>query len=103
MTASLARTRRTAPAQAAATFRQNFVDESAAFDAQLAKQEGDLRGRAAEEVRIDVGDSDERRWEDVERNWERGTSGLVGLNGTLGDTRARLERVKGVVEYMEGK
>lgn len=103
LTASLAKSRRTAPAQAAAVFQRNLLAESAAFDASLAAQEEDVRRRAGEEARLDVAGLDGRNWDDVERHWERATSGLVGLKGGLAETTAKVERAKGVVDYMEGR
>lgn len=58
---------------------------------------------AGEEARLDVGELDGRKWDDVEKHWEIATSGLVGLKGSLTETRAKLERAKEVVDYMEGR
>lgn len=44
-----------------------------------------------------------KRWDDVQGTWEKGTEGLVKLKTDLTETVARLERAKGVVEYLGEK
>lgn len=44
-----------------------------------------------------------KRWDHVQGTWEKGTEGLVKLKTDLTETVARLERAKGVVEYLGEK
>lgn len=68
-----------------------------------AQEAEELALREAMESRFEVDVPALSRWDDVKRTWERGTEGLVGLKGGLGETRAKVERAGKVVGYVEGR
>ncbi|OCL02790.1 hypothetical protein AOQ84DRAFT_357217 [Glonium stellatum] len=91
--------RRTAPTLAAQAYQTAFLQESDQWE-----QEYRMREAQALQAPERVLDLDElKRWDEVQRMWERGTEGLGMLKGGLPETRARLERAEGVVGYLEGK
>lgn len=64
-------------------------------------EEEEVVVEAAASARLDVW-RDGGRWDEVRATWERGTEGLGALKGGLTESVARMERVGGVVEYLEG-
>ena len=95
---SLANLRRTAPAQAARAFQDTYTAHSTELDAQaLAEAERLKKENEAQEM--DIGKFE--RWDDVQRMWERGTQGLVGLKSGLTETVARCERAVEVAKEVE--
>ncbi|KAF1916375.1 hypothetical protein BDU57DRAFT_516457 [Ampelomyces quisqualis] len=91
----ISRHRRNTPAMAAMAFQSQFQRENEELldvDVDTGEGQGDV-----------VGVLGLQREEEVRRNWERAVEGLGRLNGGMGETRARLERAGGVVEYLEGE
>ncbi|OCK81221.1 hypothetical protein K432DRAFT_246108, partial [Lepidopterella palustris CBS 459.81] len=100
--ARVADLRRTAPAQAAASFQSAFLAEDQAFQNEIKacderimeeKGEGEREGLVKEGL----------RWDEVQRTWVRAVEGLGRLKGGLPEARARMERAEGVVRYLEGR
>jgi kinetochor protein Mis14/NSL1 len=91
--------RRTTPALAARSFELQFGREMEEWE--RVAEEGERLGveAAAKEV---VGIEGLKRKREVERSWERAVEGLGSLNGGLPETRARLERCRDVVGYLDG-
>jgi kinetochor protein Mis14/NSL1 len=91
--------RRTAPALAAQAYQAAFLQESEQWEQEYRTREA--KALQAPESVLDLGEL--RRWDEVQRTWERGAEGLGALKGGLPETRARLERAGEVVGYLEGK
>ncbi|KAF2102009.1 hypothetical protein NA57DRAFT_73448 [Rhizodiscina lignyota] len=102
LTERVADLRRTAPAAAATTFEAQFLHESEMLDKEARDAEEEAVKQAVES-RIELDVAALERWDDVKRTWERGAEGLVALKGSLGETRAKVERVGSVVGYVEGR
>lgn len=103
LTERVADLRRDVPATAASNFESIYLGESE----RLEKEAQEAREKALQDVagaNIDLSAVDALgRWDDVKSSWEKGTEGLVGLKGGLGETRAKIERASAVVEYVEGR
>lgn len=84
------------PEKAAAIFKERWAAEEAAFDTQM---EGVEQTRE-QDTKGELAIVELKRWDDVQGTWEKGTEGLVRLKTDLTETVARLERAKGVVEYL---
>ncbi|KAF2807880.1 uncharacterized protein BDZ99DRAFT_572767 [Mytilinidion resinicola] len=95
LVARVAEMRRVAPAQAAERFRGEYLRHVEEEEEERARAVGGRDGG------VDLGALE--RWEDVAGAWERAVEGLGALNGGLPEQRARLERARGVVGYLEGK
>lgn len=91
--------RRTAPALAAQAYQAAFLQESEQWEQEHRTREA--KALQASDSVLDLGEL--RRWDEVQRTWERGAEGLGALKGGLPETRARLERAGEVVGYLEGK
>ena len=91
--------RRTAPALAAQAYQAAFLQESEQWEQEHRMREA--KALQAPESVLDLGEL--RRWDEMQRMWERGAEGLGALKGGLPETRARLERADEVVGYLVGK
>ena len=91
--------RRTAPALAAQAYQAAFLQESEQWEQEHRMQKA--KALQVPESVLDLGEL--RRWDEVQRTWERGAEGPGALKGGLPETRARLERASEVVGYLEGK
>jgi kinetochor protein Mis14/NSL1 len=96
LTEKVADLRRAVPSQAAEGFKERWKSEDEAFEAQI-KQLEDGEGDVSGTLRV----GDVKRLDEVQRTWERGTGGLVGLKSELTETVAKLERAKGVVGLLD--
>jgi kinetochor protein Mis14/NSL1 len=85
------------PEKAAALFKERWTADEAAFETQM--QGVEQRGKQDTKGEIDLVEL--KRWDEAQGTWEKGTKGLVKLKTDLTETVARLERAKGVVEYLE--
>jgi kinetochor protein Mis14/NSL1 len=94
----ISRHRRTTPGLAASAFQEQFARENEVLLAQTVQVHGGIHN----EEGIASVDALQRQ-EEVQRNWEKAVEGLGRLNKGLTETRARLERVGGVVEYLGGE
>lgn len=102
LTERVADLRRTAPQLAAQNFEAQFAAESEQMEKEARAQQDEALTQAANTtIEIDV--EALQRWDEVKKTWERGTDGLVALKGGLGETRAKVERARKVVEYVEGR
>lgn len=59
-----------------------------------------VEGTSEQDAKGEIDLVELKRWDDVQGTWEKGTDGLVKLKTDLTETVARLERAKGVVEYL---
>jgi kinetochor protein Mis14/NSL1 len=97
LTEKVADLRRAGPEKAAALFKERWDAEEAAFEAQM---EG-VEQTSGQDTRGEIDLVELKRWDDIQGTWEKGTEGLVKLKTDLTETVARLERAKGVIEYLE--
>ena len=96
LTEKVADLRRAGPEKAAALFKERWTAEEAAFETQM---QG-IEERGEQDTKGEVDLAELKRWNEVQGTWEKGTEGLVRLKTDLTETVARLERAKGVVEYL---
>lgn len=96
LTEKVADLRRIGPEKAAALYKERWAAEDAAFERQMEGVEGTSEQDAKGEIDL----VELKRWDDVQGTWQKGTDGLVKLKTDLTETVARLERAKGVVEYL---
>lgn len=99
LTEKVADLRRVGPEKAAALFKERWAAEDAAFETQM---EG-VAGTSEQDAKGEIDLVELKRWDDVQGTWEKGTEGLAKLKTDLTETVARLERAKGVVEYLGEK
>ncbi|KAL9094386.1 MAG: hypothetical protein Q9165_003236 [Trypethelium subeluteriae] len=86
---SLANLRRTAPAQAARSFQTTYEGHSSELDS-LTKAENERVNKQSKDYELKIGNLE--RWDDVEKNYGKGTQGLLDLKSGLTETVARCER-----------
>ncbi|KAK5158553.1 hypothetical protein LTS14_003573 [Recurvomyces mirabilis] len=99
-TLQLANLRRTAPGETARKWEEGFVGRGREWEERFAV-EG--RGRMELARGVDVGVSEVKRQEEVERSWRDGEERLGVLKTGMGSTVARLEKAKMAVEVAEEK
>ncbi|TLD35297.1 putative kinetochore protein mis14 protein [Venturia nashicola] len=99
LTEKVADLRRVGPEKAAKLFRERWAVEEAVFETQM--ETG--AGTDGQDGKGEIDLVELKRWDDVQGTWEKGTEGLVKLKTDLTETVARLERAKGVVEYLGEK
>nr|POE93661.1 kinetochore protein mis14 [Quercus suber] len=98
-TLELANLRRTAPAETARKFNEEFEKQGARQD-ELARAEEEARMQEARDTTIDVGEVP--RVDEVRRTWEQGTADLAALKAGLGSTVARMEKAQETAKVIEG-
>jgi kinetochor protein Mis14/NSL1 len=96
LTEKVADLRRVGPEKGALIFQEKWTAEEKAFEIQM--QGVEQTGQEGVKGEVDLPEL--KRWDEVQGTWERGTDGLVKLKTDLTETVARLERAKGVVEYL---
>ncbi|KAI9696634.1 MAG: hypothetical protein M1820_008083 [Bogoriella megaspora] len=97
---SLANLRRTAPAQAADAVKATYETHATELESQ-SQAEAEIWNKEYEGYELNAGKFE--RWDDVEKMWDRGTQGLVGLKSGLTETVARCERAVEVAAEVDGK
>lgn len=98
----ISRHRRATPGMAAENFKARFLGDNEALLAQNAPHVvGEGVGGVGKDAIADM--ESLTRQEEVQRNWTRALEGLGRLNDGVTETRARLERVKGVVGHLGGE
>jgi kinetochor protein Mis14/NSL1 len=85
------------PEKAATLFKERWAADEAAFETQM---EG-VEQTGGQDTKGELDLVELKRWDDVQGTWGKGTEGLVKLKTDLTETVARLERAKGVVDYLE--
>ncbi|KAE9985946.1 hypothetical protein BLS_002968 [Venturia inaequalis] len=99
LTEKVADLRRVGPEKAAALFEERWAAEDADFEGQLES----MLGTSGQDEKGEIDLVELKRWDDVQGTWEKGAEGLVKSKTDLTETVARLERAKGVVEYLGEK
>ncbi|CAD0030096.1 unnamed protein product [Aureobasidium pullulans] len=100
LTLQLANLRRTAPAQAAASYAATLEKEEKEFGEARQRAE-EQRKRMLEEEGVQLGTEGVRDWEEAERNWEQATKGLVDIKEKIGETGARLVQARDAAAYLD--
>ncbi|EOA85162.1 hypothetical protein ACJQWK_07167 [Exserohilum turcicum] len=95
--AKISKHRRATPAAAAEAWKDRFEKENQDMASLLLQHDASIGSHAVPGVQ------NIPRQDDVARNWERAVDGLQRLNKGLPETRARLERARHVVGYLEGE
>ncbi|THW16707.1 hypothetical protein D6D23_08427 [Aureobasidium pullulans] len=100
LTLQLANLRRTAPAQAAASYAATLEKEEKEFEEARQRAE-EQRKRMLEEEGVQLGTEGVRDWGEAERNWEQATKGLVDIKEKIGETGARLVQARDAAAYLD--
>ncbi|CAD0018744.1 unnamed protein product [Aureobasidium pullulans] len=100
LTLQLANLRRTAPAQAAASYAAGLEKEEKEFEEARQRAE-EQRKRMLEEEGVQLGTEGVRDWGEAERNWEQATKGLVDIKEKIGETGARLVQARDAAAYLD--
>lgn len=100
LTLQLANLRRTAPAQAAASYAATLEKEEKEFGEARQRAEEQRKGMLEEEG-VQLGTEGVRDWGEAERNWEQATKGLVDIKEKIGETGARLVQARDAAAYLD--
>jgi kinetochor protein Mis14/NSL1 len=96
----LANLRRTAPAETARKYEDQFAKRTAESDARIRADE-EARLAAAQATMVDVGIVE--RVDEMQQSWQKASSDLAGLKTGLGSSVARMEKAQKAAEVIEEK
>ena len=96
----LANLRRTAPAETAQRYRENYSQRTEAYDARLQKNQ-EQKLEDAKNTSMDVDEPE--RLDEIQQSWQAGSENLDALQPGYSSTVAKMERAKNANEAIAGR